>query len=128
MTLTFLALPGKSQYIPSQPFDKPVKDHSGEYWHWGNTFQHLDVALSLGTSGIGIELAAPVCEFAQVRLGYELMPHFKKSLSADLMIGSITDIPRKEWDNSYSYTNIIILLFLAVVELDMMKKMIYILD
>ena len=88
LTLTFLALPGKSQYIPSQPFDKPVKDHSGEYWHWGNTFQHLDVALSLGTSGIGIELAAPVCEFAQVRLGYELMPHFKKSLSADLMIGN----------------------------------------
>lgn len=88
LTLTFLALPGKSQYIPSQSFDKPVKDYSGEYWHWGNTFQHLDVALSLGTSGIGIELAAPVCEFAQVRLGYEFMPHFKKSLSADLMIGN----------------------------------------
>ena len=88
MVMTTLGLPGMAQYIPSTPFDQPVKDTSGEYWHWGNTFQHLDLALSLGTSGIGIELASPICEFAQVRIGYELMPHFRAHKTLSVMVGN----------------------------------------
>ena len=64
-----------------------MKESSADYWHWGNTFKHLDLALSLGTSGIGIEVASPICEFAQVRIGYDLMPHFRKKLTSGLMIG-----------------------------------------
>jgi len=82
-----MALPALSQYIPSQPMDEPVVDHSGDYWHWGNTFKHLDGAISIGTSGIGIDFATPVCEFVQIRAGFELMPHFKKKLTAELMVG-----------------------------------------
>lgn len=78
-----------AQYVPAMSVDKKVKvpEKSG-YWHRGNTFEHLDVALSLGVTGIGIEVASPICEIAQVRVGYEFMPHFRKSLSADLMIGN----------------------------------------
>ena len=78
-----------AQYVPSMTLGKKenVPEKAG-YWHPGNTFEHLDLSLSLGTSGIGIDLAMPVCEFAQVRVGYELMPHFKRHISADVMIGN----------------------------------------
>lgn len=78
-----------AQYVPAMSLDKKAKvPEKAGYWHRGNMFQHLDVALSLGITGIGIEVASPICEIAQVRLGYEFMPHFRKSLTADLMIGS----------------------------------------
>ena len=86
-----------AQYVPSVKLGKkekvPVK---AGYWHRGNTFEHLDLSLSLGTSGIGVDLAMPVCEFAQVRVGYELMPHFKRHISADVMIGNEKSIQYDE--------------------------------
>ena len=86
-SFTVFALSSMAQYIPSVPLEQRVKESSADYWHWGNTFKHLDLALSLGTSGIGIEVASPICEFAQVRIGYDLMPHFRKKLTSELMIG-----------------------------------------
>jgi hypothetical protein len=86
--IAMFALSSMAQYIPSVPMEQRVKNSSGDYWHWGNTFKHLDLALSLGTSGIGIEVASPICEFAQVRIGYEMMPHFRKKLTSGLMIGN----------------------------------------
>ena len=86
-SFTVFALSSMAQYIPSVPLEQRVKESSADYWHWGNTFKHLDLALSLGTSGIGIEVASPICEFAQVRIGYDLMPHFRKKLTSGLMIG-----------------------------------------
>ena len=86
-SLMMFALSSMAQYIPSVPMEQRVKSPSDDYWHWGNTFKHLDLALSLGTSGIGIEIASPVCEFAQVRVGYELMPHFRKKLTSEIMVG-----------------------------------------
>ena len=78
-----------AQYVPSMSSGKKVKPVTkAGYWHRGNTFEHLDLSLSLGTSGIGLDLAMPICQIAQVRVGYEFMPHFKRSLSADLMIGN----------------------------------------
>jgi len=76
-----------SQYIPASTMKRPEKITAG-YWHPGNAFEHLDLSLSVGTSGIGIDIAMPICEFAQVRAGYEFMPHFKKSISAELMVGN----------------------------------------
>ena len=87
-TLTVFALSGMAQYIPSVPMEKRVKTVSDDYWHWGNTFKHLDLALNVGTSGIGIEIASPVCEFAQIRIGYDLMPHFRKKLTSAIMVGN----------------------------------------
>lgn len=38
--------------------------------------KHLDLAVDLGTTGIGVELAAPVSNNVQVRTGFSFMPHF----------------------------------------------------
>ena len=82
LMLMLSVLTARSQYIPSvQP---PKYD---TYLHWGGAFQHLDVALSLGTSGIGIDVATPLCDWAQLRLGYEFMPPFTKSFSVPIYAG-----------------------------------------
>ena len=57
-----------------------------QYWKEHNIFQHLDVSVTLGTTGIGIDVASPVTEWAQLRLGYEFMPRFTKRMSFEMTI------------------------------------------
>ena len=73
----------RAQYIPAV---QPQKYDTNP--HRGSAFKHLDVALSLGTSGIGFDLATPLCEWAQLRLGYEFMVPFTKRGSARVYVGN----------------------------------------
>ena len=57
-----------------------------QYWKEHDIFQHLDVSLTVGTPGIGLEVASPVTEWAQLRLGYEFMPRFTKVMGFDMTI------------------------------------------
>lgn len=57
-----------------------------QYMKENNIFQHLDVSVTLGSSGIGFDVASPVTEWAQLRLGYEFMPHFTKTMGFDMTI------------------------------------------
>lgn len=47
-------------------------------------FNHLDLGLTLGTTGIGFDLATPLGEYVQIRTGFEYMPRFTKSLHFDI--------------------------------------------
>ena len=47
-------------------------------------FNHLDLGLTLGTTGVGFDLATPIGEYAQIRTGFEFMPRFTKSLHFDI--------------------------------------------
>ncbi len=47
-------------------------------------FDHVSAGLSLGTTGIGIEVAAPLCNFVQARMGYSFMPGIKKTFNFDI--------------------------------------------
>lgn len=57
-----------------------------QYWKEHNIFQHLDVSVTAGTTGIGIDVASPVTDWAQLRLGYEFMPRFTKRMGFDMTI------------------------------------------
>ena len=47
-----------------------------------DVFNHLDVALSLGTTGIGFDLATPIYkDLLQLRAGYAFMPGFRQTLT-----------------------------------------------
>ena len=50
-------------------------------------FQNLDVSVTAGTTGIGIDVASRVHEDVQLRLGYEYMPRFKKSIYFPVEVG-----------------------------------------
>lgn len=66
-----------------------------QYWKEHNIFQHLDVSLNAGTSGIGIEVSSPIGEYVQLRAGYEFMPRFEKTMKFDLTIGGK---PARQYD------------------------------
>ena len=46
-------------------------------------FDHLSAGLTLGTTGIGVDLAAPVTDYLQVRAGYNFFSGFKYSEDVD---------------------------------------------
>jgi len=66
-----------------------------QYWKEHNIFQHLDISLTAGTTGIGIDVASPIGKYVQVRAGYEFMPRFKKRMEFDL---TINGKPAKAYD------------------------------
>lgn len=45
-----------------------------------NIFNTLEIAANIGTTGLGLELATPITEWAKVRVGFDCMPHFKRNL------------------------------------------------
>lgn len=46
-------------------------------------FDHLSAGISLGTTGIGIEVAAPVTNYLAVRAGYSFVPKIKVKKNVD---------------------------------------------
>ena len=82
------AITAEAQYIPAFRTDSSIwKDPGTDYWKKGNSFKHLEVSLTLGTSGVGLDVAVPVSQIVQVRLGYDYMPQFKKQFRMNLAGG-----------------------------------------
>lgn len=50
-------------------------------------FNHLDASLSLGTTGVGIDVSSPITNLAQVRLGFSFMPHFNYKVNFGVQVG-----------------------------------------
>ena len=61
-----------------------------------NAFNHLDVAVTLGSTGVGVELASPIGEFVQLRAGFEYMPKFDYPMTFDIQLG---DNPESKYDD-----------------------------
>lgn len=53
-------------------------------------FNKLDVALTAGSTGIGIDLASPVTDFMQVRTGFTYMPKFEYKMNFPIEVGEGT--------------------------------------
>lgn len=51
-------------------------------------FNHLDVSVTLGTTGIGFDVATPVGNYVQLRAGYSFMPSFHKSMDFNVQVGA----------------------------------------
>ena len=68
-----------------------------QFWKEHDIFQHLDVSLTAGTTGIGIDVASPIGKYFQLRAGYEFMPRFKKTMSFGLTIGGK---PARQYDSN----------------------------
>ena len=47
-------------------------------------FKHLDIGVTMGSTGLGIDVATPIGKYVQVRTGFEIMPRFEKSLNFDI--------------------------------------------
>lgn len=58
-----------------------------------NIFNHLDISITTGTTGIGFDLAMPIGNMVQVRAGATFMPHIEKTMSFGVEVGG-----NKEFD------------------------------
>ena len=47
-------------------------------------FQHLDVSLNTGTTGIGLDLGTNITKWMDVRAGFTFMPHFKYNMNFEV--------------------------------------------
>ena len=70
-----------------------LKEMFDEY----HMFNHLDASVTLGTTGIGFDVATPVGDYAQLRVGYAFMPSFHKSMYFGIQVG---DEPARKYDSN----------------------------
>ncbi len=92
----------KSEYIPVF-----------QYWKEHNILQHLDVSLTAGTTGIGIDVASQIGDYVQVRAGYDYMPRFDKNLKFNLTVGGE---PARQYDSEGNR---------VITKFDKMKELLY---
>lgn len=52
---------------------------------------HLDIAAYFGTTGLGIDIASPIGEYVQLRLGFSYMPRFEMSSHFRVQLGDSLD-------------------------------------
>lgn len=50
-------------------------------------FNHLDIALTAGSSGLGIEFASPIGNMIQLRTVFSFMPEFRPKMNFGIEIG-----------------------------------------
>ncbi|MBQ9229937.1 MAG: hypothetical protein IJ190_02035, partial [Prevotella sp.] len=55
---------------------------------------HLNAALSVGTTGIGIDLSMPIDETFRIRAGFSIMPPIKHTANFKLTVGNKADKTR----------------------------------
>jgi hypothetical protein len=69
---------------------------STESWFKKNkVFQNLDISVTAGTTGIGIDVASKIGDYVQLRAGYEYMPRFHKSIYFPVEVGGE---PARQYD------------------------------
>ena len=56
-------------------------------------FDHLGVGVSVGTTGIGFDLAAPVTDYLQLRAGYSFMPKLSYTTDLDIVSADGMNVP-----------------------------------
>lgn len=58
-------------------------------------FQHLDLDVNAGTTGLGLELASPLSRDVRVRAGFSFMPHWHRDMDFTVQVG---DTPESKYD------------------------------
>ncbi len=48
-------------------------------------FKELEVGVTLGTTGVGVDLSTPIAKNLRLRTGFEVMPHFDKTFTFEIM-------------------------------------------
>ena len=63
-----------------------------------NMFTHLDVSLTGGSEGVGLDVATPLGNYVQLRTGFAVMPYFEKTVSYSVGVGEGGMISQSRYD------------------------------
>lgn len=61
-------------------------------------FDHLDFGVTAGTTGLGFDIATPICDFAQVRAGFSYMPKIKPTMHFGVQVGDDPATSQSKFD------------------------------
>ncbi len=56
-----------------------------------NILNHLDGSITLGTTGLGVDLAMPIGNSVQVRTGFTFFPHYEQTMHFGVQVGEDSD-------------------------------------
>ena len=76
----------------------------GTWMKDNKVFQNLDLSVTAGTTGIGIDVASKIGDNVQLRAGYEFMPRFKKSIYFPVEVGGQPAVAYDEQGNRVETT------------------------
>lgn len=79
--LPFIAFATMAANIDAQPSDMASGGHKFQ------AFNHLDLTINAGTTGLGVELGTPIGEMFRLRTGFSFMPHINKTLHFGVQVG-----------------------------------------
>ena len=89
--VTAFALSASAQTSPqeSQAVNEQHSEYIpvSQYWREHNILQHLDLSVTAGSTGIGLELSSPITDLFQVRVGYEFTPRITKKVKFNVTMG-----------------------------------------
>ena len=54
-------------------------------------FNHLDAAVTMGTTGLGVDLSAPVGDYVALRTGFAFMPKFEYKMTFGIQVGEYAE-------------------------------------
>lgn len=61
-------------------------------------FNSMDLGVSIGTTGLGIEVSAPVVSFAKLRTGFHYLPGFEVPMSFGIQVGDDPSTSKSKFD------------------------------
>ncbi|MBO4443407.1 MAG: hypothetical protein J5814_01375, partial [Bacteroidaceae bacterium] len=61
-------------------------------------FNYLDVSLTGGSDGLGLDLATNIGDYMQFRAGFALMPRFEKTVSYSIGVGDDGMVSQERYD------------------------------
>lgn len=64
-----------------------------------NILNHMDFGVTLGTTGIGFEVAMPVTDYARVRTGMSYMPKVEVPMTFDIQVGNDPTTSAEKFNN-----------------------------
>lgn len=60
----------------------------------GQVFNRLDASISMGTTGVGLEVSSPMGDYLQLRGGFSVMPKFHHNMTFGVQVGETNDESR----------------------------------
>ena len=63
-----------------------------------NIFNHYDLSLTTGTTGIGFDVGTPIGNYVRLRTGFSIMPRFSFPMSFEIQVGDDPALSRSKFE------------------------------
>ena len=64
-----------------------------------NIFNHLDLSITAGTTGVGFDLTAPIGDYVKLRTGFSAMPRFDLPTTYKIQVGDDATKSKSKFEN-----------------------------